>query len=120
MWDDVTDKERGEPDEIDDEVRRIQKRIYQTEMGQIPGVETKEDPNTKMLHIRYRLSQRERWDQVSEKLGISVAELAHQLLNEKAAQVLDCAHLYTHDTPWTKLCLDCGISVPQRPVVPDV
>lgn len=71
----------------------------------VPGA-----PADKQVIVRVTEEMRDYWKAAAEASGISLSEFIRDLVQEAAAQVLDCAHpremLRTY--PWSTVCLKCG------------
>lgn len=65
----------------------------------------------KYTNVRHTTEEKDRWTQAAELIGFTVPELARQLLNEKAAELLDCPHPkeFRKTYPWSDQCLRCGV-----------
>lgn len=110
MSEESTHKERGPetPEEVEAR-RKLQAQAF----GHLPDIETKaSEQSIRTVSVRYTSTQKEDWDRTAQSFGVTVPELARQLLDEKAARTLECAHLTRVSFAWTTLCLDCGISIP--------
>lgn len=68
------------------------------------------NPATKQTIVRATEEDHARWKRAAEHLGISMAEFIRGCCNERAADLLDCAHPLNQRRyyPWAEFCLRCG------------
>ena len=65
---------------------------------------------TVQVIVRASEESRTRWKETASLLGISVAQLARNLLDAEAAKILDCTHPKTaqRHNRWGAICTICG------------
>lgn len=74
-----------------------------------PTVKTEDDDVVQVI-IRASSKSRDRWKQAAELVGVSMSEFIRQLADNRAEELLECAHpanLVKH-YPWANICRGCG------------
>lgn len=67
-------------------------------------------PADKQVLIRATEHDKDRWKQAAEAKGVTVSEFIRKVLNDAAANILDCSHPLNQRRyyPWAEFCLECG------------
>ena len=88
-----------------EQVARTTRLSRKANTGSTPGA-----PAEKQVLIRASEADHERWKQAAEFVGKSLAEFVREVMNAKAAELLDCQHPleYRRQYPWSDVCLKCG------------
>jgi predicted DNA binding CopG/RHH family protein len=82
-----------------------------TSKGRSSNTGTKKgEPASKQVLIRANEVDHERWKQAADAKGVSMSEFIRDCLNDRARELLDCAHPLNQRRwyPWSEMCLACG------------
>lgn len=67
-------------------------------------------PADKQILIRLTETDRERWKQAADSVGLTVSQMIRDVVNDFAEKTLDCSHPINRRRyyPWSEVCLECG------------
>jgi hypothetical protein len=72
-----------------------------------PTVKTPDDEVVQVI-VRAPVTSRERWKAAADHLGLSMSEYIRQLADNRAEEILECAHRHVKHYPWANICTACG------------
>ena len=80
-----------------------------TGMGVSQEISTEEGAASKNILVRLPESDRTRWKQAADKMGLTVSQLIRDTVNEKVKNILDGPHPVNQRRyyPWSEFCLAC-------------
>lgn len=80
-----------------------------TGLGVSQEISPEEGPASKNILVRLPESDRTRWKEAAEKIGVTVSQLIRDTVNERIRDLLDCPHPIDQRRyyPWSEFCLKC-------------